>query len=114
MFCLRGGAPCRQVVAVHLFGPLAVNRPVQSVLVVERQVAPQSQTGCADVVVAPLMHLLVLHAPPQRFHKHVVPPAACAVHTDPDTMVFQTRGELLVGELAALVDVEDVRSAIAG
>jgi hypothetical protein len=29
-------------------------------------------------------------------------------------MVFQTPGELLVGELAALVDVKDVRSAIAG
>ena len=88
--------------------------PVRSVLVVERQVPPQSLMGGADAVVGLQIHRLIPRIPPQPFHKHVVPPAACAVHTDPDAMVFQTPGELLVGELAALVDVEDVRSAIAG
>ena len=83
-------------------------------LVVERQVPPQSLMGGADAVVGPQIHLLVLHAPPQPFHEHVVPPAAGAVHTDLDAMVFQEPRELLAGELAALVRVEDVRSAVAG
>ena len=70
--------------------------------------------GGADAIVGLQIHRFVPRAPPLPFHKHVVPPAACAVHTDPDAMVFQAPCEPLVGELAALVDIEDVRSAIAG
>ena len=87
---------------------------MRSVLVVERQVLPHSLTGGADAVIGPQIHLLVLHAPPQPFHEHVIPPAAGAVHTDLDAMVFQESRELLAGELAALVRVEDGRRAVAG
>jgi len=74
----------------------------------------RSLTGCADAVVGPQIHLLVLHTPPQPFHEHVVSPAASDAHAGLDAMVFQQPGELLADELAALVGVEDVRCAIAG
>ena len=83
-------------------------------LVVERQVPPHSLTGGADAVIGPQIHFLIFDAPPQPFHEYVIPPAAGAVHTDLDAMVFQESRELLAGELAALVRVEDVRRAIAG
>jgi hypothetical protein len=53
-------------------------------------------------------------APTEPFGKPVVQLAACAVHTDLVAMVFQEPCELLAGELAVLVGVEDVRSALAG
>ena len=87
---------------------------MRSVLVVERQVPLQSLTGSADAVAGPHIHLLIFEAPSEPFHEHVVSPAAGAVQTDLDAMVFQEPRELLVGELAALVGVEDVWSVIAG
>ena len=68
-------------------------------LVIERQVPPHALMGGADAVIGPQIHLLVLHTPPQPFDKHVVPPAAGAVHADLDAMVFQQSRELLAGEL---------------
>ena len=82
-------------------------------LVVERQVPPQALMGGADAVIRLSIYLLVFHAPPQPFDKHVVPPTAGAVHTDLDGMVFQESRELLAGELAPLVRVEDGGRAIA-
>ena len=82
-------------------------------LVIACQVPPHALTGGADAVIGPHLHLLVLHAPPQPFHAHVIPPAPGAVHTDLDAMVFQESRELLAGELAALVRVEDVRIPVA-
>ena len=39
VFCLRGGAPCRQVVKVHSIRRVAVKRPMRPGRGVERQVA---------------------------------------------------------------------------
>ena len=113
MVCLRGSEPCRQVVAVYLFGRLAVTRSVRPRVGIERPVPPHALTGDADAVISLHLHLLVFHAPPQPLHAHVIPPTAGAVHTDLDAMVFQESRELLARELAAWVRLEDVRIAVA-
>jgi hypothetical protein len=46
---------------------------------------------------------------PEPFHEYVIPTAVCDVHADLDSVVFQQAGKIQVGELAALVGVEDVR-----
>src|SRR6201987_2994599 len=50
----------------------------------------------------------VLHGPPQALDKDVVVAAPTAVHDDRDPMIPQHLGELLAGELRALIGIEDV------
>ena len=50
---------------------------------------------------------------PQSLDKDVVHASALAVHADRDPVPFQGAGEVVAGELAALVGIEDLRLAIA-
>ena len=83
-------------------------------LVIECQVALQALVRGADGLVGVQIHLLVFDALPESFHEHVVAPAAFPVHADLNAVVFQEPRELLAGELAPLIGVEDVGRAIAG
>jgi len=56
--------------------------------------------------------LLVCDAFPESFHKHVIPPAACAVHADLNAVMSEKSCEHMAGELAPLVRVEDLGAAI--
>ena len=56
--------------------------------------------------------LLVFDTFPESFHKHVVAPAPFAVHADLNAVVSEQPRELVTGELAPLVGVEDLRAAI--
>ena len=58
------------------------------------------------------IHLLVLHAAPQAFHKHIINPPSLAIHADADIVPLKHTGELFTGELAALVGVEYLRRTI--
>ena len=58
------------------------------------------------------MHLLVCDAFPGSFHKHVIPPAACAVHADLNAVMSEKSCEHMAGELAPLIGVEDLGAAI--
>jgi hypothetical protein len=51
---------------------------------------------------------------PESFHECVVPPTPFPVHADLDTVVLQEPHELLAGDLAPLVCIEDGRGAIPG
>ena len=51
VFCLCGGAPCRQVVSIHSIRRAPVKRPVRPGLVVERQVALQTLLRGADALI---------------------------------------------------------------
>jgi hypothetical protein len=102
------------VVVRHLFWRLAVKRSVRPRLVGERQVPLYALMGGADAGIGLQIYLLILHAPPQPFDTHVVPPAAGAVHADLDVTVFQPPRELLARELAAVVRIEDGWRALAG
>ena len=52
--------------------------------------------------------VLVLDAFPESFDEYVVDPAPLAVHTDLDALGSEHSGELLAGELAPLIGVEDL------
>ena len=117
-----GASRCSAYAAVSRAGRLSqytssgasVKRSVRPRLVIACQVALQALLGGADGLVGAQIHLLVFDTLPQPFHEHVVPPATFPVHADLDAVVFQEPRELLAGELAPLVSVEDVRRAIAG
>jgi hypothetical protein len=56
---------------------------------------------------------LVFHAFPQSLDKHIVDPAAFAVHADPDAVALNQADELPAGKLAALISVDDRRFPMA-
>jgi hypothetical protein len=43
--------------------------------------------------------LFILEAPPEAFHKHVIPPTTATIHTDLNALVSYQAGELQTGEL---------------
>ena len=57
---------------------------------------------------------LIFNALPQSLDEHVVSPTPFAVHADLDAVVGEQPGELLTGELAPLVSIEDGRKAMPG
>ena len=85
---------------------------MRSELVISAEVSLQAGFCIAHAVVGVQIDLLVFDALPQSLHEHVVPPAAFSVHADLDAVVLQQAGEVQAGELAALVGVEDFRSAV--
>src|SRR5271168_5575479 len=60
------------------------------------------------VLVGLEVDLLVLETAPEPFDEDVIGKAAAAVHADGNPMGAQHAGEVVVGELAALVGVEDL------
>ena len=73
---------------IHLIRCVTVKCPVRPGLVVERQVARQFLLGSVDGLVGMQIRLLVFDALPEPFHEDVVAPAACAVHADPNAVLF--------------------------
>ena len=57
--------------------------------------------------------LLVFEAAPQPLDEDVVHAPALAVHADGDPVPLEGAGEVVAGELAALVGIEDLRPAMA-
>lgn len=105
MWCLRSGAPHRQVVKVHLIGRLAVKRPVWAQLIIEGQVPLNALMRSADGLIGVQIDFLIFDALPESFHKHVVSPTFFFVHADLDAVVGQEPRKLLAGELAPLIGV---------
>src|SRR6201982_2528805 len=56
----------------------------------------------------------VLHGPPQALDEDVVVAAPASVHADRDPMIRQHLGELIAGELRALISIEDAGLAAPG
>src|SRR5438477_4831054 len=56
----------------------------------------------------------VLHGPPQALDKDVVVAAPASIHADLDPAIPQHRGELVAGELRALIGIEDAGLAEPG
>ena len=78
-------------------------------LVVELHPTSDAFAGLGDGVVGGEIDFLVFQATPEPFDEHVVHPAAFAIHADADIGVFERLREVLAGELASLVGVEDLR-----
>ena len=75
-------------------------------------IARQPLVRGLDGVVCVQIDLLVFEALPESFDEHVVPPTPFSVHADLDAVVRQEPRELLAGELAPLIGVEDLGAAI--
>ena len=106
--------PCCQILLVHLVRRLAVKRLMRPGLIVERQVALHALMGRTDSLVRVHIDLLVFNALPESLDEHVVPPTPFSVHADLDAVVRQEACELLAGELAPLVGIEDGWGAMLG
>src|SRR5665811_422533 len=85
---------------------------MRSGLVIERQIPLQTLVRSPNGVVGVPRDLLVFEAFPESFYKHVIPPTPFSIHADLDAVVRQESRELLAGELAALIGVEDGRGAM--
>src|SRR5947209_12993571 len=55
----------------------------------------------------PQVDPFVLHGPPQALDKDVVVAAPASIHADLDPVIPQLLGELVAGELRALISIED-------
>src|SRR5215212_8657625 len=82
--------------------------------IVEGQVPADRGASLADRVIGPEIDLLVLDRPPEPLDEDVVAPGTLAVHADGDAGLVQHAGEVVAGELRALIGVEDLRPAVAG
>src|SRR3979409_2240316 len=68
--------------------------------------------GLGDTGISVEMDLLVFKAAPQPLDENVVHVATLAVHADGDPVALQGAGEIVTGELAALVGIENLRPAV--
>src|SRR5271168_1835345 len=72
------------------------------------QVPADVRARRADTVIGFEVHAFVLDAAPQAFDEHIVPPGAAPVHGELAAAVEHGLGELLGGELAALIGADDL------
>jgi hypothetical protein len=86
---------------------------MRPLIIVKGQIVANRGTSRGDSVVGPQIHLLVFDAAPEALDKHIVAPSPIAIHADGDAILAQDAGEVVTGELAALIGVEDLRSAYA-
>ena len=85
---------------------------VRSLLVVVSQPRTDFLPGLSPVLESVQVDALVLERAPEAFDEDVIHPSAFAVHRDLHPSVFEHLGEILAGELAALIRVEDLRAAV--
>ena len=100
------------MVIIDLVRRLALKRLMRSGLVVEPQITLQPLMRRVDGVIRVQIDLLIFDTFPESLHENVIPPAAFAMHADLNAVVFQESRELLAGELAPLIRVEDLGAAI--
>jgi len=67
-----------------------------------------------DVVAGLQIDLFVFHTALQALNKHIVQPTSLAIHADLNLLSLQHSGELLAGEPAPLIGVEDFWRTVFG
>src|SRR5207237_1140165 len=85
-----------------------------ALVVVEAEPGANTSLGLGNGRIGVEVHLLVFEASPQSLHEDVVHAAALAVHADRYAVALQRAGEVVTGELAALVSIENLGSTIPG
>src|SRR5260370_18763546 len=83
-----------------------------ALLIVEAEPGADAGFGLGDRRIGVEIDFLVFQAAPQPLDEDVVHAAPLAVHADRDIMGLQSAGEAVAGELAALVALEDLWSAV--
>src|SRR6516165_170102 len=81
-------------------------------LIVEAEPGADAGLGLSDRRISVEVDFLVFEAAPQPLDKDVVHAAALAVHADHDAVPLQSAGEIVAGELAGLVGIEDLGAAV--
>ena len=89
-----------------------IQRLVRAFMVVKPEVHPQAEFGVLHRMVLLYIHLLIFHRAPQPFDEYVIQRPPSAIHADGYVMLFQHTGKGFRGELAALVAIENLRSAV--
>src|SRR5688500_20133202 len=87
---------------------------MRSAAIIEAEISADRGAGLGDRVVSSEVDLLVLDRSPEPLDENVVAPRTLAVHADGDAGLVQHAGEVVAGELRALIGVEDLRPAMAG
>src|SRR5947207_2927636 len=85
-----------------------------ALVVVEAEPGANTSLGLGNGRIGVEVHLLVFEASPQSLHEDVVHAAALAVHADRYAVALQRAGEVVTGELAALVSIENLGSTVPG
>src|SRR5262249_54311901 len=87
---------------------------VLALLVIKTEPGADAGLGLGDTGIGVEVDLLVFQAAPQPLDEDFALVAALAIHADGDRMALQGVGEIVAGELAALVGIEDLRPAVLG
>ena len=85
-----------------------------ALLIVEIEPTANTGFGLGHTRIGVEVDLLVFEASPQPLHKDVVHAPTLSVHADGDPIILQRAGEVVAGELTALVGIEDLGPAVSG
>ena len=85
---------------------------MRSAAIVEIEIAAQCLPNLGNRLVAVQVNLLVLDRFPESLYEDVIPPATLAIHADLNALILKQADEGGAGELATLISVHDVRSAV--
>jgi hypothetical protein len=85
---------------------------VLALLIVKAKPGTDAGLGLGDRRIGVEVNFLVFEAAPQPLDEDVVHAAALAVHADHDAVVLQGAGEIVAGEVATLVRVENFGLAV--
>ncbi len=85
---------------------------MQTLVVVELEVARQSLPGLSWGQIFVQIHLLVFDAAPQALGKNIVHRPPPAIHTDLSNRRIETVEILRAGEMASLVAIDDFRRGL--
>lgn len=88
---------------------LVPQRLVRSRGVVVDKVVRESVADFVDRGIPVRVDVFIFHRPPETFGEDVVHAPAATIHADEDALRLRDAREVIVGELHALVAVEDVR-----
>src|SRR6476619_2589915 len=78
---------------------------VLALLVIKAEPGADADLGLGDTGIGVEVDLLVFEAAPQPLDEDVVHVAALAIHADGDRVALRGIGEIVAGELAALVGI---------
>src|SRR5580704_4842724 len=101
-----------QAFLVNLARRTVAEALVWALVIVEAEPCANAGFGLCDRCIGVEVDFFVFEAAPQPLDEDVVHVAALPVHADHDAVPLQGAGEFVAGELAALIGVEDLGSAI--
>src|SRR6516225_4084738 len=84
-----------------------------ALLIVKAEPGIDASLGLGDRRIGVEVDFLVFQASPQPLDEDIVHATTLAVHANSDLVPFQGAGEVVAGELATLVGIENLETAVA-